>query len=300
MDRLNELRVFTRIAERNSFTLAAKDLLIPRATVTNLLKRLEKTLNVRLIERTTRKVTLTYEGEIFYERCTRLLSELDEMENLFQQSAPKGILRVNLQGTLAKYFVVPFLNEFLEQYPEITLHVAEDDRQIDLVNDGVDCVLRAGELRDSSLIGKRLATLRQVTVASPEYLKRMGIPQSINGLKHHKAIGYSLDAKSRPTALDFKVDQKIVSIDFATPVIVAGADLYTGAALAGLGIIQVPKYRIAKELATQKLIEIMPANPPPTMPVSALYPSNKHLTSRAKVFLDWLAQQFQAHAKELK
>lgn len=293
MDRFNEMAVFIRIAERKSFTLAAEDLLIPRSTVTNLLKRLEQRLNTRLLERTTRQVKLTHDGEIFYERCTRLLSDLDEMENLFSQTSPKGVLRVNLQGTLAKFFVVPFLNEFLAKYPGITLHVAEDDRQIDLVNEGVDCVLRAGELLDSSLIGRRLTALEQVTVASPDYLQQQGVPKTISELKRHKAVGYSLDAKSKPTELDFISGKKQISIDLATSIIVAGADLYTGAALAGLGIIQVPRYRIASELKAGVLQEILPDNPPPVMPVSALYPSSRHLSSRTRVFLDWLVKQFQ-------
>ncbi len=293
MDRFNEMAVFIRIAERKSFTLAAEDLLIPRSTVTNLLKRLEQRLNTRLLERTTRQVKLTHDGENFYERCTRLLSDLDEMENLFSQTSPKGVLRVNLQGTLAKFFVVPFINEFLAKYPGITLHVAEDDRQIDLVNEGVDCVLRAGELLDSSLIGRRLAALEQVTVASPDYLQQQGVPKTISDLKRHKAVGYSLDAKSKPTELDFISSKKQISIDLATSIIVAGADLYTGAALAGLGIIQVPRYRIASELKAGVLQEILPDNPPPVMPVSALYPSSRHLSSRTRVFLDWLVKRFQ-------
>lgn len=292
MDHLNELKVFVRIAERNSFTLAAEDLLMPRATVTNQLKRLEKRLNVRLVERTTRKVKLTHEGEVFYQRCVSLLSDLDDMESLFQQSVPKGILRVNLQGTLAKHFVVPFLNDFLTQYNEITLHIAEDDRLIDLVNEGVDCVLRAGQLADSNLIAKRLALLTQVTIASPDYIARSGMPNSIDELKHHKAIGYSLDAQSRPTGLDFMVGKNCVGVDLATSVIVASADLYTGSALAGLGIVQVPRYRISKEIQNGELIEILPKYPPPPMPVSVLYPSNKHLSLRTRVFIDWLSSRF--------
>jgi DNA-binding transcriptional LysR family regulator len=293
VDRFDEMRVFIRIAERKSFTLTAEDLLIPKSTVTNLLKRLEERLNTRLVERTTRQVKLTHDGESFYKRCSQLLSELDEMENLFLNSMPTGLLRVNLQGTLAKYFVVPYLGEFLAQYPDITMHVAEDDRQIDLVNEGVDCVLRAGELVDSSLIGKRLASLQQATVASPCYLKKYGMPKTITELKRHKAIGYSLDVKSKPTSLDFTSGKKLTSVDLETSITVAGADLYTGTALAGLGLIQVPRYRIVNELQAGKLVEVLPNQPPPSMPVSALYPSNKHLPSRTRVFLEWLVVRFQ-------
>ncbi|MFT2091734.1 LysR substrate-binding domain-containing protein [Paraglaciecola sp. 2405UD69-4] len=292
MDRFDEMKVFIRIAERKSFTLAAEDLLLPKSTVTNLLKRLEKRLNTRLIERTTRQVNLTPDGARFFTRCANLLSELDEMENLFLSSSPKGLLRVNLQGTLAKHFVVPYLDTFLTQYPEISMHVAEDDRQIDLINEGVDCVLRAGELSDSSLIGRRLTSLTQATVASPYYLEKYGTPNSLAELKHHKAIGYSLDTKSKPTSLDFISSKDLFSFEMNTSITVAGADLYTGSALAGLGLIQVPRYRIGQELEAGKLIEVLTNFPPPSMPVSVLYPSKKHLSSRTRVFIEWLTLRF--------
>jgi DNA-binding transcriptional LysR family regulator len=295
MDRFNEMQVFVRIAERNSFTLAAEDLCIPRATVTNLIKRLESRLNTRLLERTTRQVNLTEDGKNFYNRCVRLLSDLDEIENSFSQTSPKGILRVNLQGTLAKHFVMPYLNDFLSQYPDITLHVAEDDRQVDLVKEGVDCVLRAGKLLDSTLIAKRIALMPQVTVASPEYLDLYGQPESLSSLKNHKAVGYSLDVKSRPASLDFIANKKTITCDLSTSIVVAGAELYTSAALAGLGLIQVPRYRIASQLARGELIEVLPDTPAPPMPVAALYPQNKHLSSRTRVFVKWLCEQFENH-----
>ncbi|GAB2708571.1 LysR family transcriptional regulator [Aliiglaciecola aliphaticivorans] len=299
MDRFREMQVFVRIAERKSFTLAAEDLLLPRSTVTNLIKSLEARVNTRLFERTTRQVNLTHDGELFYLRCSELLTDLDEIENLFSPASPSGLLRVNLQGTLAKHFVMPFLNKFLTQYPNITMHVAEDDRQVNLVAEGVDCVLRAGELTDSSLIAKRLATMQQVTVASPDYIAKYGSPTKIGDLKRHKAIGYSLEAKSRPTSLDFMSGKKLISVDLATSIIVAGADMYTCASIAGLGLIQVPRYRIAKELTAGTLVELLCNYPPPNMPVSALYPQNKHLPLRTRVFVDWLALQFQAHTNYL-
>ena len=170
MDRFQEMQVFVRIADRCSFSLAAEDLQIPRATVTNLIKRLEHRLGVRLLERTTRQVHMTHDGEAFYHRCARLLADLEETENSFRDVPPKGLLRVNLQGTLAKYFVVPALGDFLTQYPDITLQMGEDDRLVDLVREGVDCVLRAGRLQDSSMIGRQVALMEQITVASPAYL----------------------------------------------------------------------------------------------------------------------------------
>jgi DNA-binding transcriptional LysR family regulator len=167
MDRFEEMRIFTRIMERRSFTLAAEDLRIPRATVTNAIKRLEARLGTRLLERTTRQVSPTLDGEAHYQRCVRLLADIEEAEGAFRGAAPKGILRVNLQGTLARHFVVPALPAFLQRYPELALRIGEGDRLVDLVREGVDCVLRAGDLQDSSMVARRVALLEQVTVASP-------------------------------------------------------------------------------------------------------------------------------------
>src|SRR6202161_4904653 len=148
MDRFEEMRVFVRIAERQSFTQAADDLQIPRATVTNLLKRMEERLGTRLLERTTRTVRLTHDGEAYYRRCVRLIADLEEAEASFSNAAPKGLLRANLQGTLARHFVVPALPAFLARFPDIELTIGEDDRLVDLVREGIDCVLRAGDLQD--------------------------------------------------------------------------------------------------------------------------------------------------------
>jgi DNA-binding transcriptional LysR family regulator len=293
LDRFKEMQVFVRIAERRSFTLASEDLFIPRATVTNLIKRLEIRLGVTLLKRTTRQVNLTHDGEIYYHRCVKLLAELEEVEHSFSNASPKGILRVNLQGTLAKHFVMPVLNEFLEQYPDITIHIAEDDRLIDLVKEGVDCVLRAGELQDSSLIAKRLALMSQVTVASPKYIQGYGKPKELDDLSQHWTVGYSLDVLSKPATLDFMVGKKQQSIELPTLATVAGAELYTSAALTGLGLIQVPKYRIVNELNKRQLIEVLPDCPPPSMPVSVVYPQNRHLPSRTRVFIQWLTKQFE-------
>ncbi|TEW52111.1 LysR family transcriptional regulator [Psychromonas algicola] len=296
MDRFKEMQVFVRVAERKSFTLAAEDLLIPRPTITNLIKRLEQRLGTRLLERTTRQVNVTHDGEVYYKRCISLLSDLEEMEHVFSSASTRGILRVNLQGTLAMHFVMPFLDDFLTLYPDIMMHVAEDDRIIDLVKEGIDCVLRAGELKDSSLIAKRIAQIEQVTVASPKYIGFYGKPNSIADIHQHRVVGYSLVDVSKTSTLDFTIGKEIVEVNLPTLITVAGADLYTGAAKAGLGIIQVPKYRIAKELETGALIELLQETPPPKMPVSILYPQNKHLSTRTRVFIEWLAKQFEKHA----
>lgn len=297
MDRFKEMQVFVRVAERRSFVLASEDLLIPRATVTNLVKRMEARLEVRLLDRTTRQVNLTHDGEMYYRKCVHLLAELDDMESSFLDVSAKGILRVNLQGTLAKHFVMPKIKDFLTQFPDITIHIAEDDRLVDLVGEGIDCVLRAGELQSSSLVARRIALMEQVTVASPEYLSTFGEPNTLEELNKHVAVGYSLDTYSKPSSLDFKVKNAYVEVNMSATTYVAGADLYTSASLAGLGLIQVPKYRVIKELENGSLISLLNQYPPPKMPVSVLYPQNRHLPPRTRVFTQWLSTIFSLEFK---
>ncbi|TKI04587.1 LysR family transcriptional regulator [Martelella alba] len=292
MDRFKEMQVFVRVAERHSFSQAAADLGIPRTTVTNLIRRLEQRLNVRLLERTTRQVRMTHEGEAFYHRCVRLLTELEDTENAFRGGPPHGLVRVNVQGTLAKHFVMPALGQFLQSYPDISLQIAEDDRMVDLVREGIDCVLRAGVLQDSTLTGRQIALMEQVTVASPAYLRKYGVPETPEDLRGHFAVNYIASPSGQALGLEFNVGRKLTTFRLETKISVTGADLYTGAALAGLGLIQVPRYRIAHALKTDLLRILLPQNPPPFMPVSILYPQSRHLSGRVRVFTQWLARQF--------
>jgi DNA-binding transcriptional LysR family regulator len=292
MDRFQEMQVFVRIAQCGSFSKAAEDLQIPRATVSNLVKRLENRLGVRLLERTTRQVRTTQEGDNYYRRCLRILADLEEADSAFQNKPPKGLLRINLQGTLAKHFVMPNIQDFVSHYPDVSLHIGEDDRLIDLVKEGIDCVLRAGHLQDSSLIAKPLANMEQVTVASPDYLAKYGHPTQLESLKDHKVVAYLSSVIGLDSSLDFVVEGKLHEINLASSVSVTGADLYTDAALSGLGLIQVPRYRVEKALIEGKLQQVLKEFPVPTMPVSVLYPQNRQVSARVRVFIDWLSEQF--------
>jgi DNA-binding transcriptional LysR family regulator len=294
MDRFEEMRVFVRIAERQSFTRAADDLQIPRATVTNLMKRMEQRLGARLLERTTRTVRLTPDGDAYYRRCVRLIADMEEAEGSFSNLAPKGLLRVNVQGTLARHFVVPELPAFLERFPGIELMIGEDDRLVDLVREGIDCVLRAGNLQDSSMVGRRVAQLPQVTVASPAYLAAYGEPADPAALSAHRAVNYVSSATGKPAPLEFRLDGRDTAMLLPSAVSVTGAELYAGAALAGLGIVQVPRYRVEADLAAGRLRTILADFPPPPMPVSVLYPQNRQLSSRVRVFAQWLRDIFDA------
>lgn len=302
LDRFQEMQIFTRIVDRRSFTQAAEDLNLPRATVTNSIKRLEARLGVRLLERTTRQVKPTLDGDAYYQRCTRLLADLEETEEAFRDTDPQGRLRVNLQGTLTQYFVMPRLPDFLARYPRVELFIGSGDHFVDLVREGVDCVLRAGELADSSMIARRVALLEQVTCASPAYLERHGDPESIEALAGthtevagragHRAVNYVSPATGRALPLEFTTSEGIVHVTLPGPVAVNGAELYTAGSLAGLGIVQVPRYRVRELLANGELCVVLPAHPPPPLPVSVLYPQNRQLSLRVRAFADWLVQVF--------
>jgi DNA-binding transcriptional LysR family regulator len=296
MDRFQEMQVFVRIAERGSFTQAADDLQLPRATVSNLLQRLEARLGVRLLERTTRAVRLTPDGEAYRQRCVSLLADLEEADGLFRQAVPRGLLRVNLQGTLARRFVMPALPDFLARHPQLALQIGEDDRLVDLVREGVDCVLRAGQLRDSSLVARRVAQLQQVTCASASYLAQFGEPRALADLAGHRAVNYLSSATGQALPLEFMVKGELRTLNLPGPVSVTGADVYAGAAIAGLGLVQVPRYRVADELASGQLREVLADLPPPPLPVSVLYPQSRQLSVRVRAFAQWLGERFEAVA----
>lgn len=298
MDRITTMRLFVRIVERGSFAQAARDLQLPRPTATHAIQHLEADLGVRLLERTTRTVRPTLDGALYHERCIRLLADLDEIEDVFRNAAPRGPLRVDMQGTLARFFVLPALAQFIARYPDITLSLSEGDRMVDLITEGVDCVLRAGDLSDSSLIGRRIATFQQLTLASPGYIERFGAPASPDDLAGHRMVAYTASATGQPYPLEFATDAQKWEVPLAYEVIVRGAEIYTAAGGAGLGLIQVPRYRVRHQIASGELVPVLARYPPPPMEVSVLYPQSRHLSSRLRVFIDWLTDIFrsaQAH-----
>ncbi len=159
MDRFDAMRLFARIVERRSFTQAAQDLGLPRSSVTDAMKELEARLGVQLLQRTTRHVSPTQDGEAYYAHCLRLIADMEEAEGAFRGARPRGPLHVNMHATLSARFIMPHLPAFLAAYPEIQLQISEGDRYVDLMREGVDCVLRVGQLSDSELVVRRLAML---------------------------------------------------------------------------------------------------------------------------------------------
>lgn len=289
MDRLDAMHLFSRIVELGSFTKAAEELQLPRATVTHAVQQLEARLGVRLLQRTTRHVSATPDGLAYHQRCQQILQDVEEAERVFSSAAqPRGKLRVDLQGTQALHFVLPHLGEFHARYPDIELEIGLGDRFVDLVREGVDCVLRSGEPKDSSMVGRRVAQLAQVTCASQEYLQRRGTPQTLDDFRAHDAVNY-VGNSGRPLPFEFLIDGELRRVQMRGPVSVSSAYAYAACCLAGLGFVQVPRYHVAPHLRSGALVEVFPAWTPPPMPVSVMYPHARHLSSRVRVFIDWLA-----------
>ena len=294
MDRFDAMRIFTRIVELRSFTQAAHDLGYPKATVTHAIKQLEARLRVRLLQRTTRQVTPTPDGEAYYQRCARLLADLEETEAVFSAAAqqPAGKLRIDLHATLAMHFVLPVLDRFCARYPLIELEIGMGDRLVDLVREGVDCVLRVGELGDSSMVARRVALLEQMTCASPAYLAAHGTPQNLAQLAGHRAVNFFSARTGKVWPFDFKVDGQRHSVALPGTVSVNNADAYHACCRAGMGLIQAPRYHLERALAAGELVEVLAHLRPDPLPVSVLYPHHRQLSPRVRVFADWVAGLF--------
>jgi DNA-binding transcriptional LysR family regulator len=297
MDRFDTMRLFCRITELGSFSRAAADLHLPAATATHAIRALETRLGVRLLQRTTRHVSTTPDGAAYYQRCVRILADVEETEAGLGHGAapPRGKLRVDMQGTLARAYVLPRLDEFLGRYPDITLEIGMGDRLADLVREGVDCVLRVGELADSSMVGKRVASLRQVTCASPGYLARHGAPAGFGDLPRHRAVNF-LSPAGKPFPFEYVIDGALRQVSLPGSVSVTDADAYALCCERGLGLVQLPHYHVARQLAQGALVAVLPQLEAPAMPVSVLYPHARQLSPRVRVFAAWLGEVMAAAA----
>jgi LysR family transcriptional regulator, regulator for bpeEF and oprC len=290
MDRVDAMRVFTRIVELGSFTQAATDLRLPRATVTLAVQQLEARLGVRLLHRTTREVSVTAEGRLFHRSCTRLLSDLESAEAELAPGGtrPRGTVRVHMVGTMAARIVIPALPEFHERYPQVDVEVGTGDRSVDLAREGVDCALRSGPLDAPGLVVRRLAPMPQVTCASATYLAQRGEPRSLESLEAHHAVNYLERATGKPYALDFVVRGELRCVSLAGRLTVTDSEAYLAGCLAHFGLIQVPAYGIAHHLAEGRLREVLAHARPPPHPLALVHPYQRKVPPRVRVFVDWL------------
>jgi len=295
MDRFDALRLFNRIVELGSFTEAAQALDIPRATATHAIKELETRLGARLLERTTRQVRPTLDGRAFYERSKRVLEELEDAEASLSThiANPRGTLRVDLHGSHATSIILPRIGEFRERYAMIDLVVSSGDRLVDLVGEGIDCVVRAGQPRDSSLVARRLANLQEIICASPQYLERHGVPRHPAELEQHQAVAFFSRGNDSRYPYTVVVDGKVAEFKASGWMSVSDAECYASAARAGCGLVQLPRFHVEEDLAAGRLVQVLQAWRCPDLPVSALYPSHRQLAPRVRVFVDWLAKLYE-------
>ena len=288
MDRFNAMLVFTRIVELGGFARAADSLQLPRTSVTVMIKQLEAHLGVQLLHRTTRQVSPTLDGAAYYQRCVSLLADLEEAEGVFRSRQPKGTLRVEMPAAVGRLVVLPALPEFTDRYPQIELEIGLNDRPVDLIRDGVDCVVRAGLTVDDSLVARPLVQMDQVTCASPAYLQAHGVPQSLDDLGGHQVVEYFSSASGKRYGLEFQIGDQVHLPDLPKRLAVNSAEGYLAACVAGYGLVQAPHYHVAQLLREGRLQEVLSDCLPPRLALTALYPQHRQLSPRVRVFVDWL------------
>jgi LysR family transcriptional regulator for bpeEF and oprC len=295
LDRFQAMQVFTRVVDANSFTQAADSLGLPRATVSTTIQGLERMLKVRLLNRTTRRLSLTPDGASYYERCIRILADLEDAEASFRDIAqgPQGRLRIDTPPSIGRLILIPALCEFHSRYPDIELAIGMSDRPVDMVQEAVDCVIRVGELQDSSMVAKRIGTFESITCAAPSYLERYGEPRTIEQLKEHRAVHYFSGRTGRNMDWSFTIDGKPTAVAVPGSVAVNDAEAYVSCGVNGFGIIQPARYMVAPHLESGALREVLSDWTPSPMPISVVYQHNRHLSPKVRVFVDWVSELFQ-------
>lgn len=290
MDRIDLFRIYARVVECESFTQAAKALGLPRSSVSAAVAALEQRIGTRLLQRTTRRVSATPDGAAFYEHCARLVADVEETEALFRHSAarPAGRLRIDVPGRIGRLIIAPALPDFLARYPEIDIELSVTDRASNLIEDGIDCVLRVGPLSDSGLIARSVGELPLINVASPGYLDAHGTPAHPGELDGHRAVNYASPTTGRIEPWEWLEDGALHGRVLPGRVTANSAEAYIACCLAGLGLIQIPAYDVAEHLAAGDLVEVMSRHRAAPMPMTLLYPHRRHLSRRLQVFADWL------------
>ncbi|BCZ84779.1 LysR family transcriptional regulator [Paraburkholderia terrae] len=299
MNKLQAMEVFVQVVDAGGFTRASENMKLPKATVSTLIQSLETALSAKLLNRTTRHMSVTAEGAAYYDRCLRILSEVREAEESLSRNrrSPSGRLRVDAPTGLASEIIVPALPDFIEQYPDIQLELGCSDRQVDLVEEGVDCAIRGGrQLADSSLIARRVGTMHYVTCASPAYLKRHGHPMHPNDLVHHRCVNYFSARTGKMFDWYFKQDGEQVQVSLSSHVALSDSCAYTAAGLAGLGIVQMADFLMAPMLADGRLVPILDTWTNEPLPIYMVYPQNRHLQAKVGVFVEWIARLFSNHS----
>jgi LysR family transcriptional regulator, regulator for bpeEF and oprC len=297
MDKLQAMQVFVRVVETGGITRAADDLRIPKATAATLIQKLEAALGVRLLNRTTRHVSVTSDGAAYYERCVSILNDVRETEESLvkRHGAPRGHLRVNVPTLMARSVLVPALPDFFKRYPEIDLALACSERRADLIEEGIDCAVWSGEIVDSSVVARRVGFLYFATCAAPSYIATHGRPTHPDDLKDHRCITLFSPHTGRVSDWSFSRDGSRVQTPLRGHIALDDANSYVTAAEAGLGIAQVPAF-VLKDAMERGTLELVLGDwfPEPS-PLYVVYPQHRHLSSRVRVFVDWVAELLAEH-----
>jgi LysR family transcriptional regulator, regulator for bpeEF and oprC len=295
MDRLLALQVFARVVELGGFTKAADSLQLSKTTVSDLVRGLENHLGVRLLQRTTRRVSATSDGCAFYERSAHILAELNEAEAAVMQArvTATGRLRVDMPGALAKTFIIPRLPAFLARHPHVRLELGMGLRPVQLLEESVDCVIRLGEQSDSSLVARRVGTMTSVCCASPAYLREHGTPRSPDELSAHRCVNYMSNRTGRILDWEFARDGQKVVLTLDGVFAVNDHEAYVAAGLAGFGIVKAANYVVRPHLASGQLVAVLPDWTVAQYAISVVYPQHRHLSAKVRIFVDWISELIQ-------
>lgn len=288
MDRLQQFYIFTEVAKRQSFSEVANQLDLPRSTVTSAIQQLETHYGVRLFHRTTRKVSLTQDGQRILPECQNLLFDYEQLEQLIQTQKQhyRGTLKISMPSRIVHQVIIPELPDFYHCYPDIHLQLNSSDDLTDLIEKGIDCVVRVGELDNSSLIARFIGHLVMVNCASTQYLQDYGIPEQLNDLEQHKLINYAGAVGEQQG--EFIYQGGTVMMDSALSV--NNTEAYIAAACAGLGIIQLPYYDVQDKIEQGILVEVLSAYSAPSLPLNILYPNRSYIPKRLEVFMNWVGE----------
>ena len=295
MDQLAAMRAFIRVVEVGTFTRAAQLLETPKPTVSKQIQLLEAHLRTRLLNRTTRRVTVTADGAAYYERAVRILADMEELDGSMTllRTTPKGRLRVDVSASIAMLCVIPSLPEFHARYPDIQVEIGVTDRVVDLIGENVDCVIRAGTIADQSLVARRIGEMSFITSAAPSYLQRHGEPQHPHDLQaDHLVVGYFNGSAPRTHPMNFNRDGERIEIAGRYITAVNDSNAYVTAGLAGLGIIMAPTFMVDDHIARGALRRVLPDWTSDPMLLHIGYSPNRHLSNKVRVFVDWIAELF--------
>lgn len=289
MDRLQAMNIFIQVVKSHGFSKAAEVLGLPKSTVSRVIKETESYLGVKLLQRTTRQISITNEGEAYLEYCQRILAEVDVMETSFNANnkKPNGRLVIGMPTSLANHFILPRIREFISQYPDITLIIRTSDRPVDLIEEGYDCVIRAGKIQDSTtLIARHVKSFSWFIVASPSYIAKYGKPADLASLDQHYSIGYLNHLSGRTADWIFEKDK--LSFPMKKMLTVDNTDTYINSGLQGLGLIRIASYLAEPYIKNGLLVQVLEDYESPKTDLSLVFPQNKYKSSSLSIFSEWV------------